>query len=624
MNNSSTEKNRRDKQTALRSILKLCGIWLALSLALTLPRTVQPAYGIQGDLTLHYHITRSYAQSVEEGDLLPRWAGLLDGGRGDALFTFYPPLSYALSAIPMVLFGLSTLDSLKLVSVLTIFLAQLSAWLLAREFFDRRRSLIVSSLYVLLPAYPLIALHRAFFANGLALGLAPLALLGAWRLLTGERVERGLAIFLASMSAVVLSHAITAYLTGVTIGLMALALFKRTGWRGMLRLAGAGLGAMALTAFFLWPQFIERNWVQLGLQVVQQDFRNYFLFATAPDATKYRQAWANVNYVTSLVILSQTLTGLLLAAIAGRASLLFKKTERLNEPAVSLSGFGLLVVLFGLLIAAPWSEPLWRYLPGLKFIQFPWRFQPYVSLATGLLAASATLEWGGLRRRPRLLISALLTWLVIVNAVFTFMFVRLNESGISRDQVSNLLGGAGAQAFNAITIEEGRKLQNEDDLKYVPYTANQIYFRPPGSAFTLYPPAKRPGGIEPVDGTAKLLININKITHREYSFESETPVRLRIATHAYPHWVVRLDGREIPVEKESGSGLMLVDVPAGDHKLALNFEVREISERIARWISIGAWLLLAGWIGWRRSGIYLKRQDSQGFNAKDAKQAKRV
>ncbi len=570
-------------------IALICGIWLALSLLAGLPRLLHPAYGIQGDLTLHYHITRSYARSFSEGDPLPRWAGLLDGGHGDALFTFYPPLSYALSAVLMAVFGLSALNSLRLVTILTLFLAQMSAWLLAREFFDRRRSLIVSTLYLLLPAFPLIGLHRGFFANGVALGLAPLALLGARRLLAEERIERGLIFFLPSVAAIVLTHAITTYLTGVAIGLMAIALWKSAGWRGWLRLAGASMTALALTAFFLWPQVVERNWIQLGLQVVQQDFRNYFLFAPASDATRYRQAWADVNFVTSLLILTQTLTALLLALIAGRPSLLFNRTDE-DAQGRKLAGFGLLVALFGLVIALPLSEPLWRHLPGLKFIQFPWRFQPFVSLATGLLAAAAIAGRRGLKRPARLVISALLTWLFIFCAIFTFMFVRLNESGISRDRVSDLLDGRGVPA---ITIDEGRRLQNEDDLQYVPYTANQIYFRPPGTAFLLYPPADLPGGLEVIDGKGTFITNINKIEHREYRLENETPVRLRILTYAYPHWVARLDGRETGIVKEAGSGLMLVEAPPGNHTLTLDFEVRTLSERIARWISIVSWLALA-------------------------------
>src|SRR5262245_27187363 len=97
------------KTALLKHVVLLCTTWLLVSLALSYARITHPAFGIEGDLPLHYHVTRSYAQSVGEGHLLPRWAGLLEGGNGDAFFTFYPPLAYLLSALLMKLLGVSAL-----------------------------------------------------------------------------------------------------------------------------------------------------------------------------------------------------------------------------------------------------------------------------------------------------------------------------------------------------------------------------------------------------------------------------------------------------------------------------------------------------------------------------------
>ncbi|MGE3947526.1 MAG: 6-pyruvoyl-tetrahydropterin synthase-related protein [Blastocatellales bacterium] len=579
-----------DEKSGVRLIVA-AAIWLAISLLMTLPRITHPAYGIQGDLTLHYHITRTYERSLSEGDLIPRWAGLLDGGRGDALFTFYPPLTYALGAFGIRFLGLNLLGTLKLIMFLTLFAAQASAWVLAREFTSRRRSLIASILYVVLPAFPLIAFNRSFLANAVGLAIAPLAIAGAKRLLTGTRTESGLILFLISSSLLVLTHAITTYLTGLTIGLMALGLWRQAGWRGWLRLGGAGLAALALTAFFLWPQVVERNWVQLGLQVVQHGYKNYFLFAESDAASEYRKAWAGVNDVYSIVILCQTTTLLLLGAIV--LGYLSRGGERGAPEAGRVGWFSLLVACFGLLISLPLSEPLWRYLPGLKFIQFPWRYLPFVSLLTGIAAVSAMAEWSGLRRRPRVIAAAFLTWMVIFNGVFTFMFVRLNEPGLTRERVAELLEGRGAKP---LSLDEGRKIQNEDDLQYTAYAANQIYFRPHGTEPVLYPPANEPGGIEVIEGTGEAGLVKNRISHREYGLESGSAVRLRILTHAYPHWVARLDGREIPIAKEPETGLMIVEAPAGKHNLTLDFEIRDPGERAARWISLLAWVGLAGWI----------------------------
>src|SRR5262249_5746746 len=162
----------------------LLGLLLFFSLVaglLAFSRLSNPGFGAQGDLPVHYHLTRAFNQSLADGDWLPRWAGILDGGRGDAFFTFYPPLFYWLTAT--LARGLHTdiIGALKIVSFFCLVLAQINAYLFARVFFTRRQSLLAAVLFVLLPAYSLITLHRAFVPNGLALCFVPLLLLATHR-----------------------------------------------------------------------------------------------------------------------------------------------------------------------------------------------------------------------------------------------------------------------------------------------------------------------------------------------------------------------------------------------------------------------------------------------------------
>ncbi len=96
--------------------------WLLAGLALGYARLASPAFGLQGDVPLHYHLARSFARSLSEGEWLPRWAGLLDGGRGDAAFTFYPPLYYWLSG------GLAATLGLDVLTALSAFHSSASYW----------------------------------------------------------------------------------------------------------------------------------------------------------------------------------------------------------------------------------------------------------------------------------------------------------------------------------------------------------------------------------------------------------------------------------------------------------------------------------------------------------------
>lgn len=87
---------------------------------------------------------------------------------------------------------------------------------------------------------------------------------------------------------------------------MTLIYLPRAGWRGVARLAGAGLLVFALTAHFLVPQLIEMKWVRIDQQIARHDYRDYLLFAKPRDASQYRKMWANFNNAVSLLTLAQT------------------------------------------------------------------------------------------------------------------------------------------------------------------------------------------------------------------------------------------------------------------------------------------------------------------------------
>jgi hypothetical protein len=597
--------------------------WLLAASGLGCARLSHPAFGTQGDVPLHYHLTRSFAQSLTEGEWLPRWAGLLDGGRGDAAFTFYPPLFYWLSSGLTVLLGLEVLTALKCIAFLSIVLAGINACLLVCGIFLREglgesayfalsadppyivapRSIMGLSaglVYVALPSFALLALHRGFLPNALALGWLPLALLGAHLLLEGKHLRRGLLWLVFGMGAIILTHVITAYLCALAIGLMGLCYLPQVGWRGLLRLCGGALLALALTAFFWGPQLAEMGWVQVGLQVVQQDYRHYFLFADAASASPYHQAWADLNFVASLIALAQTALALALGLACYRL---------LPRPRFApLVRFSVALALAGLLIALPWSDALWRYVPGLKFIQFPWRFQPFVALGAALLAAPLCVGWASLKRPARITLAATLTWLLAANLVLTFLIARPQRPVQPRDDIAQWLKPSDAPP---LTFEQANRLRNDDRPEFLAYTGNQVYFRPQGADLTFYPPADQVGGLSIISGQGRVVAQQLRIARREFRLENDAPVRARLATYHYPNWVARVDGREVEITAELGSGLMLLDLPAGAHTLTLDFETQHPWSWWARVMTIPAWL---GFMGWILRGRLIRRKAAAAVN----------
>lgn len=585
-----------DSSVWLKQATLLLATWLLVSLIISFARVTHPAFGLQGDMPLHYHITRSFARSFEEGDPLPRWAGLLDGGKGDAWFTFYPPLAYLFTVALMKLLGVDIMTSLRIVSALILIIAQASAYSFARAFFNRRSSLVTSVFYVALPAFPLIGLKVCLFANAFALSLAPLTLLGAHHLLIGGRRTRGLIIFALGASGVVLSHVITTYLCAVAVAMMTLIYLPRAGWGGVARLAGASLLTFALTAFFLVPQQIEMRWARVDMQIDRHDYRDYFLFAKPRDDTHFHRMWAKFNHGASFLTLAQiALTFLFCVACLP----ILRRRDRMT-PIVLL---GLALAAFALIISLPWSDIVWRLLPGLKFIQFPWRFLPFVSLGCGLVVAAAYTpqqddqnSWRMLHPLYRAGVSLLLTWIVIANVIGAWAVARIDEPGITNEEVTRLLDPPN---LPKLTSGESNQLDQKDEWLYVAYTANHPYYRPNNSELDIYPPASQPGGLTLLSGRGRITSQQLNIERRQFAIECEEPARARIETYNYPHWIARLDGREIKIDVEPGTGLMLVDLPAGAHTLTVTFEPRHQIETWAGRISLLSWILFIGWIIWR-------------------------
>jgi hypothetical protein len=560
-------------------------IFLLVAGLVSLQRMTNPAFGAEGDLPFHYYFTRAFNQSLSEGDWLPRWAGLLEGGRGDALFTFYPPLCFLLSAGLARLFKTDLVTGLKLTTFLCLLLAQLNAYLFARAFFTRKQSLLAAAVFVLLPAYPLITLNRALLPNGLALSFVPLVLLATHRLLLRKGARSAAALFAFSLSIIICTHVITIYLCALAVAVMTLCYLPVAKWAGLRNLILAGLLALALTAFFLLPLGLEINWVNAKMHTEQQDYRSYFLFAPPRSASAYHQAWAALNQAASCITLLQTALALLLGCV------LWRKAQ---SPAQRLLlRFSLALTSFGLLISLPLSRPLWEWLPGLAYLQFPWRLQPLVALSCGLLLACLWFSAQQFEKRRPLV--SVVTLLLLANAFFTYATTRLAKTGLSHAQVLQLLE---ASDLAPTTTEELRERQTKGDLSYMPLLANQVQLRPRGADMLLYPTAHSYGSLSFISGRGQILAQRLTNQQREFRLQTAEPVRVRLNTYAYPHWVARLDGQELPIETEPGSGLMLLALPTGEHTLTFAYEVRQPLSVWARRVSALSWLLFAAWVLW--------------------------
>lgn len=579
-------------------------VWLVLALALGWWRWSAPGYGVQGDLPLHYHITRNMVEGMRMGEWGLDWAGLLEGGRGSSLFTFYPPLFYWLTGIISLGSGVSILGSLKLATMLILVFNQWTVWRLAAFYLARRGEdqwggwsrLAASLIGTGLPGLALIGINRGFLPQALGMGFLPLVIEGAARILGGERGRGARMSLVGGLCGVVLAHAISAYLTVVALGLLLVSeggWRERIWWRRVGKVAGLCLLSAGLTAFFWLPQVVEIGWVKMDMHIEKQDYHDYLLFAGVANDSPYRRAWQGLNEVAGLVTLG--LSGLVLVA-----GLLAWRWPRGESRERSLIRFGIACALFGVLISLPQLEILWRVIPGLPFVQFPWRWQPVTAMLGGLLVVLAFREQSGRGGWWRLVGGSVVIGLLIAGLVLTIQLCRPYGGAATARQLAELTGRE-AEGL-PLTYAESRALQDAGSADFLRYTANLIYFRPRTAETTIYPAVDQPGGLEIRAGTAQVTEQRRTLEERHFRIEATTPVRARLVSYAYPHWRATRNGVPLPISIEAGSGLIEVELPAGSSELRFDYRPPRYPQWISALTLLGAiiWLLARG----RRTGAW--------------------
>ena len=272
-----------------------------------------------------------------------------------------------------------------------------SMFMLARRWLDRRDAIFAAVLYAVNPYHLVIVYWRSAFAELLASCLVPLLLLFVLKAVDEERrVIFTFAIFTSPIVPLALVLA-AAWLTNAPAAVMihysmALLLLYFAGKERSPRLllVGAlavGLGAL-LSAFYLLPAIYEQRWIKIA-QAVSQGSRpaDNFLFIHTSDADhdKFNRiiSWVAVLEMTAIF------------TTAAMNKLWVNRNEGNNLPKISRNILGVLLGWGAAcsVLMLPVSALLWRVLPKMQFMQFPWRWLLCLSMLFTIFVAVGMRRW---------------------------------------------------------------------------------------------------------------------------------------------------------------------------------------------------------------------------------------
>ncbi len=494
------------------------------------------------------------AQALKDGQFPVRWVKDLGYGYGYPIFNFYAPLAYYIGAI-FNLIGFDALAATKIVFGLGIILAGIFMYLLAREFWGVWGGIVSALFYLYAPYHALDIYVRGAVGEFWAMAFLPLVFYGLYRIAQGHR--RGVITTALALTAVILVHNLTAmmFIPFLFLMLFILFIFQKDKKRFVIWNLKFVILAAGLAAFYWLPALTEMKLTKVFGQIGGgANWRDHFVF--------FDQLWASPwgfgGSAPGRLDGMSFMIGKIHLLVAGLVLLIAIAKKKLRPVLLVSLGF-LLIVLF---LTNDASGFIWQTIPVMAFIQYPWRFLAFSTLAVSFMAGSL-ISW-----QPK----KLNWWPAVISSVFIIGLLVLNTKYF---QPQTFLGVTAAGYINEENIKwKISKISDEYLPKEfpVPQSEEEIAWEK----------------VKVIEGEAE--IKSQDFKHHLYQLEIEarTDSQILVNTAYFPGWRIFVDDEKVAPRIEAGRIKFALN--PGAHRVILKF-VNTPVRRLANLISL---LSLAG------------------------------
>jgi 6-pyruvoyl-tetrahydropterin synthase-like protein len=503
------------------------------------------------DVEFHLYSWLEVLAQWKQGIFLPRWAAMSNFAYGEPRFIFYPPASWTLGGLLSAILPWGIASPVYI--WIALVLAGTSMFLLARRWMNYHDAIFAAVLYAVNPYHLVIVYWRSAFAELLASCLLPLMLLLVMRAADDKdnRVVIPLSLVLA---AAWLTNAPAAVMIHYSLALLLLLLAWQTRSARLLLVGAAAvtLGA-ALSAFYLLPAIYEQKWVNIA-EAVSAGSRpaDNFLFIHTADADHNA-----FNRIISWVAVLQIAVTLYTAWVAKKRLAGKRLAEKRLWNALVVWAVVCSVLMF------PVTGLLWRFLPKLAFMQFPWRWLLCLGVVFSIFVTMGVKRWW-----IRAVIYAVAI-LVIATAWHRIQPPWWDNASDLREMRDNMTDGIGYEGVEEYTPVAADSSAIDKDARKVK-----------------------------VAGSAHAAIHIFQWNAESKFFTAEmsAPDQLALRLFNYPAWRVEVNGHVVQVSERAGTGQMLVPVEAGTNRVQITF-LRTWDRTVGGWISVVTAVLLILWSG---------------------------
>ena len=525
----------------------LIAIFLLTILAFpTVKDLFQPGAYTSHDLT--HHIVRAIHMDklLGQGQFPPRWTDELNYGYGYPLFIFMYPLP-PIMAVGIHRLGFDYIWSGKLVLALSMVLSAVFAYIFFAYLWRNRRAGFVSALFYLYAPIRFLNVYvSATFGNAVAFMFVPLSFYALVKAKRGEATKISTLVGALSLAGLMLSHNIMALMFLPIIGLFGLLLLINARHKLLVAshyalIAILGLG---LSAWFWLPATLEKRLLRYDTTLVgfyQTHFPTLSQLIHSPWGYGFSHPGTELDAMSFQIGLAH----LLVVALSLAILFLKRKTNWFFLGLFFISVFFMLQI----------SDPLWKTIPFLPYLQMPWRL-----LAVTVFAASALAGYVVINL-PAPTLSALLLSLAVIVA---------NRNHWRINQVFD----PGEDYY--LAINNTTTMASE----HLPQGADKFDDFPPPSA-----------KLEFLTGQGKISYPINTAIAVKANIAADTTNQMRFNQIYFSGWHYWLDDQPLGVDFKPNRPLPQFSVSPGTHIFSAQLTrtpVRQLADIISLVALIGA------------------------------------
>ena len=513
--------------------------------------------------------------ALRDGHFPVRWMPDANYGFGYPFYNYYAPLSIYVAAVFRLL-GFGFVHAIQLAQVLGFLVAAWAVFRLATRWLASEwAGLLASVAYTVAPFHMVNVYVRGdSLAEFWAMALYPVVLLAADELITVEGNQiRSVVWLAASYAALILTHNISALIFTPFLIVFLLLSAARRGRNFAPTLRAPFLAlilGLALSAWFWLPALAERGFGQLEpVTTGYFHFSNHFWGADLVQRSFFFDYDVSGRNAFRMGLVQSA--GISLGLIALLWSALRPRPDGSRSPSLFAPPYTfILVALFvATFTITPLSRPLWETLPLLSFTQFPWRFLSVQALAGAILTGALALL--PLRDSLRIGLTLVAAIVLVATALGRLEtdYLTLTGDDVTAERLAQ---------YEWFTGNIGSTVSAE----YLPRTVQP---RPYTSAWLETGERNR---VQVLAGEATASLTRRRAATQTWAVTAgEKGATLVLPAVYWPGWTATVNGAEAGGRPAPGSGLITVDVPAGEHALTLSLR-RTPVRRAAELLSLAA------------------------------------